>query len=57
MGVTVRERINVGVLRKGSADTWGEWPQEYVFLRSRRTGDPAPKKNNRPNGVEREHFQ
>lgn len=38
MGVNVRERINVGNFAEGQRG-YLEWHQEYVFLRSRRTGD------------------
>jgi GNAT superfamily N-acetyltransferase len=38
MGVNVRERINVGRFAEGQRG-YLEWHQEYVFLRSRRTGD------------------
>jgi len=38
MGVNVSERINVGGFAEGQRG-YLEWHQEYVFLRSRRTGD------------------
>lgn len=37
MGVRTRERINVGAFAQGQR-RYLEWHQEYVFLRSRRTG-------------------
>jgi hypothetical protein len=38
MGVNVSERINVGGFAEAQPG-YLEWHQEYVFLRSRRTGD------------------
>jgi hypothetical protein len=38
IGVNVRERINVGGFAEKQRG-YLEWHQEYVFLRSRRTGD------------------